>query len=186
MTEEVERSNSAFVTRLCAMKLHNLRQVYGNMTFREVVELAEQSDDYLSAMNVFDPAWKKFTHDRRVFWEYAWLLTSESGGTFSPSDSHVKYHNFIVAHPWQQPNLDWCGYKEWLHNRKEDVCEEWGHWLPVYLRPDEVASYALKIYHHHKGLNGHGWLAGIEIEELAVEDDPQVLSTLRNIQGERK
>lgn len=170
MTEE-QKPKSRFVTRLCEMKLRNLRQVYGPMEFHEVVSLAEQADDYLSAMTVFDPAWKKFKHDSRVFWEYAWLLNSESGGTFSPSDPHVKYRNFVVAHPWHQPNMDWCEYKEWLYNRKEDVCEEWGHWLPVYLREDEVLNFALKIYHHHKGLVGCGWLQNIEIVELAQEED---------------
>lgn len=170
MSEE-QKPKSGFVTRLCEMKLRNLRQVYGHMEFDEVVMLAQQADDYLSAMTVFDPAWKKFKHDSRVWWEYAWLINCESGGGFSPSDPHVKYHNFIVAHPWQQPNLDNCEYKEWLRERKEDVCVEWGHWLPIYLRPDEVQNFALKIFHHHHGLVGFGWLQNIEIVELAQEED---------------
>lgn len=174
---EVVKPKTGFVSKLDEMKLRNMRQVYGHMEFQEVVELAEQADNFLEHMNVFDPAWKKFTHDRRVWWEYAWLINCEAGGGFSPSDSHVRYHNFVVAHPWQQPNIDHCDYKEWLRERKEDVCEEWGHWLPVYLRPDEVANFALKIYHHHKGLVGYGWLAGIEIVELAQEDDPCVRQT---------
>lgn len=166
-----DKPKNAFVTRLCAMKLRNLRQVYGHMEFQDVVMLAQQADDYLSAMTVFDPAWKKFSHDRRVFWEYAWLLTSESGGTFSPADPHVKYRNFVIAFPWKQPALDSCDYVDWLRGRKEDVCEEWGHWLPVYLRPDEINAYAIKIYHHHKGLVGNGWLRDLEILELALEED---------------
>lgn len=169
---EVGKPKSAFVTRLCEMKLRNMRQVYGHMEFHEAVSLAEQADDYLSAMSVFDPAWKKFSHDRRVFWEYAWLLTSESGGGFSPSDPHVRFHNFVIAFPWKQPALDSCDFVDWLRERKEDVCEEWGHWLPVYLRPDEINDYAIKIYHHHKGLVGNGWLRDLEIVELAIEADP--------------
>lgn len=176
MTEESE-PQSKFVTMLDAMKLRNMRQVYGQMEFQEVVELAEQADNFLEHMSVFDPAWKKFTHDRRVWWEYAWLINCESGGGFSPSDSHVRFHNFVVAHPWKQSNMDWCEYKEWLYNQKADVCEEWGHWLPVYLRPDEVVNFAAKIYHHHKGLVGKGWLAELEILELAQEDDPCVQRT---------
>lgn len=162
---------SAFVTKLDEMKLRNMRQVYGHVEFHEAVSLAEQADDYLSAMTAFDPAWKKFKQDSRTWWEYAWLLNCESGGVFSPSDPHVKYHNFIVAYSWKQPRIDPCDYKSWLNERMEDVCEEWGHWLPIYLRPDEIQNFALKIYHHHKGLIGHGWLAGVEMVELSQEED---------------
>lgn len=174
---ELSKPKSAFVTRLCEMKLRNMRQVYGHMELQEVVELAEQADRFLEHMTVFDPAWKKFTHERRVWWEYAWLLTSENGGGFSPSDSHVRFHNFLVAFPWKQPGLDSCDFADWLRERKEDVCEEWGHWLPVYLRPDEINAYAVKIYHHHKGLVGNGWLRDLEIVELAQEDDSCVRQT---------
>uniref|UniRef100_A0AB39CEP8 Uncharacterized protein n=1 Tax=Pseudomonas phage HRDY3 TaxID=3236930 RepID=A0AB39CEP8_9VIRU len=160
-------AEKGFITTLEPMRLRMLRRRYGEMEFSEVVELAEQAENFLEPMTVFDPAWKKFTQDRRTWWEYAWLLSCEAD-RFCPSDPHVKYRGFLIGYPAKQPHVDGQTFREWLNQRPEDVTEEWQAWLPVYLRPDEVCAYAAKIYHKQRGVDGH--LRNFEIMEIPVED----------------
>lgn len=156
-----------FITRLEPLRLRMMRRELGEMSYDEVVELAQQAEGFLEHMSVFDPAWKKFTQDRRTWWEYAWLLSLEAGG-FCPSDPHVKWHGFLIGYSRKQPGVTGQNFREWLAQREDDVTEEKYFWLPVYLRPDEVCAYATKVY--HKTLEIEGWLRNFEIIEIPVED----------------
>jgi len=155
-----------FIRPLEPMRLQMLRRECGEMTFDEVVALAQQADQFLEHMSVFDIAWKKFKQDRRIWWEYAWLISCEAD-TFCPSDPHVEYRGFLVAYPRNQSVTCPADFEDWLHQHEGDVCEEFYTWLPVYLRPDEIVGYASKIYHKQRGIDGH--LRDFEIMEVSVE-----------------
>jgi len=160
-------AEKGFITTLEPLRLKMLRRELGEMTVDELIELAQQAEGYLLDMTVHDPAHKKFSADRRKYWEYAWLLSCEADG-FCPSDPHVQYRGFLVAYPQRQPGVDAGSFRDWLNQRPEDVTEEFHTWLPVYLRPDEVTAYAAKVYHKQRGVDGH--LRNFEIMEIPVED----------------
>lgn len=156
-----------FITSIEQRKLEWMRKNLNELTFNEAVELAQQADQFLADMSAFDPARMKFLTDRRTYWEYAWLLSCEAD-SISGNDPHIQHHGFLVAYPNHQPRLDPCDFKTWLnHSGKATHIEEFYILMPIYLRPDEVNSYATKMFHRHKDING--WLCDFEIEEIPVE-----------------
>lgn len=164
--EKVTGKEPEFITQLEPLRLKMLRREHGEITFDEAVQLAQQSEQYLEHMTVFDPAHKKFSADRRMWWEYAWLLSLEAGG-FCPSDPHVQWRGFLIGYSRKQPGVSGQTFREWLTQREDDVTEEKYFWLPVYLRPDEICTYATKVY--HKSLGIEGWLRNFEIMEIPTE-----------------
>lgn len=154
-----------FIRKIDEMKLKFMRKHYGEMTYDEVVSLAQQADDFLSTMTVFDPAWKKFREDRQRWWEYAWLLVCEHG-SFCPSDPVTTWHNFLIMYPRKQPYVEAGEFRDWLnlHPNLGDVDAEFSCGLPVYLRPDELNAYATLIYQHQVGITGR--LVNVEIVEV--------------------
>lgn len=157
----------AFVNKIEEMKLRHLRTQFGDMTLDEVTELAQQADSFLKDMTIFDPAWEKFKTDSRRWWQYAWLISCEHG-SMCPSDPYIRDMNFLVAFPWVQSHLDECDYRKWLRERKEDVCVEFNCYMPVYLRDDEIDSYAIRLFHCHNDIAGV--LCNVEIERIDYKD----------------
>lgn len=159
--------SSLFIRKIDERKLKMLRAEFGEMTLDELIELAQQAEGFLQHMTPFDPAFEKFTRDRRRWWEYAWLVSCEHG-TFTPSSPHVVWKHYLIAYPRRQRYLNQNEFVRWLHDRTDDVCVEFSCALPVYLRADELKSYATVIYHRQNGIDGN--LHDVEIEELEYKD----------------
>lgn len=155
---------SEFIHKIDEMKLKFMRQQYGDLTLEDCIGLAQQADDYLEFMPVTDPAWQHFTHERQNYWRFAWLLSCESG-RLSLSSPHVVYRNFLVGFPKKQPMLDDCIFRDWLRAKEEtEITTEYGVYMPVYLRDNEIVRYAIDMYHKQADVAGR--LQNIEMIEI--------------------
>lgn len=156
-----------FIHKIDEMKLKFMRKQHGDFSLQECIDLAQQAEGYLEFMPVTDPAWQHFTHERNNYWRFAWLLSCEAG-TICPSDPHVKFRRFLVGFPKRQPMLDDCLYRDWLRGKDEtEITQEFSAFLPVYLRDNEIVSYAIDVY--HKQCNIDGRLQGVEMLEIEIE-----------------
>lgn len=158
---------SGFIFKIDETKLKFLRNQYGDLSLQECILLAQQAEGYLEHMPVTDPAWQHFTGEKATWWKFAWLLSCEAG-TFCPTDPHVKYHMFLMSFPKRQPNLGNSEFRDWLRAQEsEDVTVEFSCWLPIYLRDNEITSYAQAIYQKQVGIDDR--LVNTEILEVTNE-----------------
>jgi hypothetical protein len=157
-----------FIHKIDEMKLKFMRQKLGDVTLEDCVALAQQAEGYLEFMPVTDPAWQHFTAERYQWWRYAWLISSETG-LVDLTSPHVKFRTFLVGFPKKQPNLDDCIYRDWLRAKEEtEITVEFAVYMPVYLRDNEIVSYAIDMY--HKCCNINGRLQNIEMLETETEN----------------
>ncbi len=166
MVELIDKT-AGFIHKIDAMKLKFLRQQHGDFSLQECIDLAQQAEGYLEFMPVTDPAWQHFTGERAQWWRFAWLLSCEAG-TISLNSPHVKFRRFLVGFPKRQAMLDDCIFRDWLRAKEEtDITQEFSAYLPVYLRDNEIVSYAIDVYHKQSGINGR--LQNIEMMEVTEE-----------------
>lgn len=59
---------------LTKRRLKLFRQQFGEMSYNELIELAEYSERIVADLPVTDPAWKRFTQERVVYFKYAEAL----------------------------------------------------------------------------------------------------------------
>lgn len=157
-----------FIHKIDEMKLKFMRQQYGDMTLEDCIALAQQAEGYLEFMPVTDPAWQHFTSERYHWWRFAWLLSCESE-RLSLSSPHVKFRSFLVGFPKKQSNLDDCIFRDWLRAKEEtEITMEYSVYMPVYLRDNEIVSYAIDMFHKQSDVVGR--LQNIEMLETETQD----------------
>jgi hypothetical protein len=159
---------TGFILKVEELKLKNLKHQLGPMPIDDCIMLAQQADDFVKAMDVFDPARLKFQRDSRMWWQYAWLQACEDDRVII-GKPYVVYRSFLVGYPKKQPYLDDSIFRDWLRAKEEtEITQEFGVYMPVYLRPDEVDGYARAMYIKQCGIEGR--FVNMELLETETEN----------------